>query len=77
MIQGCKFSKDVGMFKARDGDWVKFTDHKAINELVEVLEKIVNDHEDRIALYLVMEGQPYKVQIMGLVKQAIAKAKEV
>jgi len=42
MIQRWRLGEVVGMFKARDGEWVRYADHEAVvKKLVETLESTI------------------------------------
>lgn len=88
MIQRWKLGKVVGMFKTRDGDWVKYSDHEAIvNELVEGLSasrKAINTlDEDALGMGTREDGHgginywPFKVELLHQIDTAIAKARGV
>ena len=50
--------------------------HAAAPALLEALEDVLADHEDRAAAYGVEEEQPHRIYVMTKARAAIAQAKE-
>ncbi len=47
---------------------------EAVPELLDALQDIIADHDERVALYPESETQPRRLEVMGIASAAIARA---